>query len=199
MPRLALALFAVAALAPAAPVPKAKKAAEPYPSTVGTKWEYVLQGDSKSLWTEEIVEADEKDGVLTVRVEVKEIRERPKRRNEYHIADGALVLHSQDGTKLDPPTTFFDTGWRAGDTLTQKLNYPGDKVYEYEYEVGKAEEITTPAGKFVATPVTRRLVKPRKDKSFTAWYAVGVGQVRLTLEGEETPVLELKSFTPGKK
>ena len=66
-----------------------------------------------------------------------------------------------------------------------------------ECTVGKEEELTTPAGKFAAFPITRKYVQPNIRNETTYYYGDGVGLVRQTTAGRH--VQELKAFTPGKK
>jgi hypothetical protein len=65
--------------------------------------------------------------------------------------------------------------------------------------IGAAEEVTTPAGKFTATPRVHIVTEPKDSGGYTAWYADGVGLVRHTLTGQKEPAQELKAFTPAKK
>jgi hypothetical protein len=196
MPRLALALFAVAAIAPAAPVPKEKKAAEPYPFAVGTKWEYVRDGDETTVGVEEITKSEEKDGVRTIRAKVQE----PGQKGfhvDYELKDGELrVVASSDVGKIDGQLVVWKAGMKAGDTWTNKFTL--GEIIEEVVSVGKQEEITTPFGKLNAVPVTFTPTAPRGRPAYTIWYADGIGDVRHTTDGQKKPRKELKAFTPGK-
>jgi hypothetical protein len=65
--------------------------------------------------------------------------------------------------------------------------------------VGKAEEVTTPAGTFTATPVVRTTKGPNGNAATTFWFADGVGMIRQTSPDQKEPLQDLKAFTPGKK
>lgn len=192
----ALALLAVAPLV-AAPVPKAKKA-ELFPSAVGTKWEYTHDGDAKDVWVEEVIECEEKDGVVTFKVDITPSAGE-KKFEVYRLKDGVLELTAtQDGT-FDPPMLIAKVGMKAGDEWKSKYTLKSDGL-EYTMEnvltVGKAEEVATPAGKFTATPVTRAQNGGRFKSTF--WFAEGVGMIRQTADGQTEPAQDLKAFTPGK-
>lgn len=201
MPRLALALLAlallaVAALAPAAPVPKEAKAADGYPTEVGTKWEYVLNGRAKQVCTEEVIKSDEKEGVRTVTVSVTEPGQKGGA-TTVRVEKGEVRLVGFSQGKFDPAPLIWKPGLKDGDTWTNKYSVQRREVEE-EVSVGKAEEITTPAGKFTAVPITHKYTKPADFPVHVDWYTDGVGMVRRTTEGQKEPSQELKSFTPGK-
>ena len=72
----------------------------------------------------------------------------------------------------------------------------GRDVYTTTVTAGAAEEVTTPAGKFTAVPITM-VTQTRTGKyESKSWYADGVGLVKSTSEG--VVVRELKAFTIGK-
>ena len=196
--RIALALLAAVGLATAAPVPKKK--ADPFPYAKGTKWEYMHDGNEKDVWVEEVVESTEKDGVITFKVNITTSGGQ-KRFETYRLTDGELVIiATQDGT-FDPPMLIAKAGMKEGDEWENEWKLKGDG-YEIGSKsmltVGKAEEITTPAGKYTATPVTRK--QQGTDQEGTVWwFADGAGMIRQTTEGQKEPEQELKAFTAGKK
>lgn len=198
MPRILLALLTLAALAVAAPVPKEVKKAPPYPVAVGTKWEYILSGDEKWVSEEEVVEASEKDGVVTFKV-AQTVRGSTWHR-VYRLTGGELAVSTINDRWVDPPCLLAKAGMKEGDAWEAKYTTQGgiasgvDIRSEEAVSVGKAEEITTPAGKFTAVPVTR---KSGKLTLGTFWYADGVGLIRETRDGQKHPTHELKSFTPA--
>jgi hypothetical protein len=194
--RLALSLLAALGMAVAAPVPKKK--ADPFPYSVGTKWEYAHDGNEKDVWVEQVAEVSEKDGVVTFKVDIT-TSGGDKRFETYRLADGELVIvATQDGT-FDPPMLIAKAGMKAGDEWENEWKLKGDGI-EYGVKttltVGKAEEVTTPAGKYTATPVTRKVNGQQKT---TFWFADGVGMIRQTVDGQKEPAQDLKAFTAGKK
>jgi hypothetical protein len=190
MPVLAAALL----LAVAAPVPKEEKKAPPYPVVVGTKWEYTHDGNVKAVSSEEVTEAEEKDGVVTIRVDVK-LPDGAKTAERFEVKGGEVWCLVSGGKKCDPPMLLCKAGVKEGDTWKSEYKIGRDGVKE-TVTVGKAEEITTPAGTFTAVPLVHT-VQTLGAANYTTWFADGVGLVRHTSEGEKHPSQELKSFTPG--
>lgn len=183
----------LAALAVAAPVPKGKAAAEYLPSAVGTKWEYVRNGDEKRVYVEEVTESAEKDGVRVVTVSVT-TDTGDSRFEKFDITDGDVRLTESTFGTYDPPMVVRKAGMKADDTWTSKYPFGGD-VNEVTCTVGKAEKIKVPAGEFTAFPVSR-VYSPARGGDVVFWYADGVGLVKQTRNGK--PEQELKSFTAGK-
>ena len=196
MTRATLALVLLAtAFASAAPVPKAKNAT-PYPMTVGTRWEYIHDGDPKKVQVEEIVEAEEKDGVITFKVDITDPTGE-KRFEKYRWKDGELRLVQSSYGEHDPPTLIRKDVMKDGDVWESEGKFKSQGVEIDTKEtltVGKAEEITTPAGKFTATPIAHK----QDGLVSVYWFADGVGMVRQTYDGAKEPAQELKSFTLGK-
>lgn len=197
MPRTLLALLALSPLALAAPVPKAVKKVPAYPYEVGTKWEYIRNGDKNKVYVEEVTESEEKDGVIRFKVDVT-TDSGGKMFEKYVIKDGELALTATLNGEYDPPMLIRKDKLTAGDEWATRWGYKGGgegAEVEETLVVGKAEELTTPAGKFTAFPVTRK----RQGRAGTVmWYADGVGMVRHTEPGVKEPVQELKAFTLGK-
>lgn len=191
-------LLAALGLAAAAPVPKANKVPV-YPHSVGTKWEYVRDGDPKKVYVEEIVESEEKDGVVTFKTDVT-TDTGGKQFERYTLKGGELHITATTAATFDPPMLIRKGVMTAGDEWEVKWGLKGEGLsytVEETLGVGKAEELTTPAGKFTATPITRKY--KGGTGTTTMWYADGVGLIRHTEDGQKEPVQELKSFTRGKK
>jgi DnaJ-class molecular chaperone len=194
MTRLAPAVLLLAASAlPAAPVPKAKKA-DPFPYTVGTKWEYIRGGDESRVYVEEVTENAEKDGVRTVRIDIT-TDTNGKQFEKYELKDGELRLTASTSGEYGQGMLIRKAGMKEGDTWENKYTLNGTE-YVVECTVGKPEELATPAGKFTAFPISRKYVQPNSRTQTTYWYGDGVGLVRQTLNGRQNQ--ELKAFTPGK-
>jgi hypothetical protein len=195
MARFALALLLVTGVAVAAPVPKAQPKAPFHPTAVGTKWEYIRNGDEKAVYAEELIESEEKDGVVIFRIQVTP-NVGQSWVSGYTLGDGQFKVTSTRTFVYDTPMVLGKAGMKDGDTWTDSYTING-RAYEVTSTVGKAEELTTPAGKFTATPVTRKYVQPQANGETVWWFADGVGLVRQTANGN--PAQELKAFTPGKK
>ncbi len=196
-----VALLLLAAVAVAAPVPKAVKKADPFPYAVGTKWEYTHNGNAKDVWVEEVVESAEKDGAVTFKVDITASGGQ-KRSETYRLKDGVLELTATGNGEFDPPMLIAKAGMKAGDEWETSYGYAPKgcgTTADVTLTVGKAEEITTPAGKFTATPVVRTTKGPNGNAATTFWFADGVGMIRQTSPGQKEPLQDLKAFTPGKK
>jgi hypothetical protein len=198
MTRPLLALAVLASLAVAAPVPKALKKAGLYPTAVGTKWEYIYDGDEKQVMTDEVTQGKHRPDEFEV---TRTIASGSKYLSVYRLADGELAIRVKENRSVDPPVLMAKVGMKAGDKWESEYKmFMGEASGvtirgTEEVSVGKAEEITTPAGTFTATPVTRKSGGATLE---TYWYADGVGLVRVTRDGMKHPYLELKAFTPGK-
>ncbi len=195
MTRVALAVFAFAAVVVAAPVPKAKPKAALHPHAVGDRWEYIRNGDENKVWSEEVTESAEKDGVVTFRIDMTADGGRIVS-STYTLGDGQVKFTQGSGNTYDPAMLLCTATMKDGDTWTDKYTING-RGYEVAVSAGKAEELTTPAGKFTATPVTRRFVEPKVAGDTVWWFNAEVGLVRQTANGK--PVQDLKAFTPAKK
>jgi len=175
----------------AAPVPKAKQT-DPFPYTVGTRWEYIRNEDEKRVYVEEVTESEEKDGVRTIRIDIT-TDTGAKQFEKYELKNGELRLAASTAGSYDPPMLIRKAGMKEGDTWENRYTINGSERV-VECTVGKAEELTTPAGKFTAFPITR---KYGPGSETTYWYGDGVALVRQTTSGGKNQ--ELKAFTPGKK
>ena len=197
MPRMSFALLLLAVgLAVAAPVPKAKPKADPFPYALGTKWEYTHDGDAKNVYVEEVVDVTEKDGAITFQVAITTALGQ-QQTETYRLKDGELVLTGANNTTYDPPMLIAKVGMKAGDEWDTSYGFGRGRTVDLTLTVGKAEEVATPAGKFTAHPITRAY--KAGGSSTTFWFADGVGMIRQTSPGQTEPLQDLKAFTPGKK
>ena len=203
MPRTPLApLLLALGTAFAAPVPKAVKKADPFPHALGTRWEYVHDGDATKVWVEEVVEVTEKDGAVTFKVDITP-DVGPKRSETYRLKGGELVLTATGNGEFDPPMLIAKAGMKAGDEWDTKYafvapNGRAGQAVEVTLTVGKAEEVATPAGTFTALPIARTTKGPVGNSTTTFYFAEGVGMIRQASPGQKEPLQDLKAFTPGK-
>ena len=193
-------MFVTALLAAtlAAPVPKQKPQTCFFPHTVGTKWEYIHNGDVKKVWTKEVIEVADQDGVVRFKVAVT-TDTGEKLFEWYQSKDGEVGLVKSAFGENDPPMPILKGMMKAGDEWAcEWVNTNGrlETTTKLTLTVGKPEELTTPAGQFTATPVTYTY-SPPSGGSFTNWFADGVGVVRQTVRGVKEQSQELKSFTPA--
>ncbi len=190
IPLVALVLFTPLL---AAPVPKGVKK-DLMPTAVGTRWEYVREGEEKPVSIEEVTESATEDGVTTFTlVRKRSDDDRLAFVYQYRIQDGVLWETANEIQKFCPPIQVWDPGMKTGESWES-----GWSTREFRFAwtstVGKPAEVKTPAGTFTATPITQRETADGPETVY--WYAVAVGLVKQTRDGKVEQ--ELKSFTPGK-
>ena len=183
----------VAALAPAAPVPKhlmrEQGPAYYYPTTVGAKWVYedTAGGDYVVVVTKvedrkgtKVVTAERETGEQRVPEEVMEVS-----------ATGFVRTHCWDGA-LDPPLPILNVPFKVGDSWAFRFDGGGGTK-----TIGAIETIKVPAGTFEAVRVDTDFTRANQRRLTHWWYAPGVGLVKMT--EDDRIVWLLKSFTPGKE
>ena len=176
----------------AAPVPKHLMKGQPYwPTAIGTKWVYDLNGMEEA---EEITKAEEHNGGmrLTVRCRLWD--------NTVDVSKEGVIRRMLGQFRLDAEMARFPL--KAGDswTVAQPIQ-EGIQANAGTMTVGETKDVSVPAGKFRATKVTFEVTevngKPiAKPQTFTYWYAQGVGTIRVEWDGGEKV---LKSFTPPRE
>jgi hypothetical protein len=183
----------------AAPVPKAKAADLYFPTAEGTKRVTQTTSDGQTTETTETVsKVAEKDGVYTVTTS----RDTGGQVEETVVevsAKGVARLTAAGEKKADPVPA-LKLPAKEGDTWEVERPGPRKMPFVTTYTVGQEEEVTVPAGKFKAIPVTDRTERLGLVVRNTSWYAPGVGVVKLVAEvdGRDVWVTELKEFTVGK-
>jgi hypothetical protein len=181
----------------AAPVPKGLKG-EYYPLVVGERRVYQEGGRE---FVEEVTGVEAKDGGTRATLTHSTSRWDTWQVEEF-VKDGAVFRSRIGKEAFDPPFRLLDLRLKAGAKWEAVATVADSTAAGYagEMAAGEEEEVTVPAGKFKAIPVTwtvttaggEPLPKPRV---YAFWYAQGVGQVKYTHpDGERV----LKSFTPGK-
>ena len=193
-----LAAASLALLVPllAAPVPKAAKAKpDYYPLGLGAKWEYVRNQDPDTVWGEEVTTADDKDGAKVATVRIQPSGNGNGYDTSYKADKDGWYFVTQGSATYDPPAKFISADPKPGDTWELKYQMNGTE-YEATATVGDAEEVTVPAGKYTAIPVTITFGKPVQRRAYTNWIVSGVGMVKQVSNGRVTQ--ELKSYTAGK-
>jgi hypothetical protein len=194
--RRIVASVAVLAMLPtliAAPVPKGLTAADLFPLQMGHKWEYV-DAKGQPSHVEEVTDVAEKDGAKIVTV-TRTRNGVQGTKSVFRVDKDGVSRVSVGPLEYSPPLLFVKPTVKEGETWTAKLSI-GKSEAEYEITVGKAEEITTPAGKFNAIPVRQQNLINKSAAPLEYWFAPNVGLVKSgTARGLVT---ELKAFTPGK-
>ena len=187
-------LMLVGSTAIAAPVPKQANEVPYWPTEVGTKLVYVQNGVERP---EEITKSEVQGGAVRLTVEVGTKGELSV---TYDVSKSEIIERTSGGFKIDQTMLRFPIKdgdrWDFVCPIQMELQAESGKI-----AVGETVDVTVPSGKFRATKVMfmvnevdgKALELPR---SYTFWYAQGVGLVRLEYEGGEKV---LKSFTPVKK
>jgi hypothetical protein len=167
-----------------------------YPLVKGHKWEYESKvGDRKIPLTMELTDVtrpDKEGGPVLFSLTTVNNRES----SLDLLAEDAkgVYRHSSGKERYAVPIPIIKYPAKAG-RWTQKLTVANKEV-EATFEMKEAEEVTVPAGKYMAYPV---VYKAQAIES-TSWYADGVGLVKMELKrGGGTATLELTKFTPVKK
>jgi hypothetical protein len=189
-------LFVLLAPLAAAPVPKAAKAKpDYYPLGMGTKWEYVRNENPNDVWHEEVTGVEEQGGAKVATVHIKPTNNPTGYDTSYQVDKDGWYFVSQAGVLYDPPAKFVSADPKPGDSWEVKYTMNGTE-YEATATVGAEEEVTVPAGKYTALPITMTFTKPPQRRPYTNWIVPGVGMVKQVAGGRTTQ--ELKSYTDGK-
>jgi hypothetical protein len=203
---LTVAIIApLAALAPAAPVPKAadKPPVYYYPTAVGSKLVYNEPGKEVTYVVTKVEERDKGKTKLVTTARVEKDRNVPHKTIAVSAAGVAVVWAA--GWELDEPV------WSLRFMAGPQQAWIGD--LGYEVRVGGTERVEVPAGAFEAVRVDGRAdimgmgfaggrlrgrdLNPRLH----CWYAPGIGLVKSVFDfgRAETQTLSvLTKFTPGK-
>lgn len=185
---LAPLLFALSA--PAAPVPKHlmkdRKPAYYFPTTVGAKWEY----DSRTVSVAAVDDSKDVRGAKVVTVCDASPNGRGAIDEVMEVSETGLRRIGFGGDPFDVPLPMLQGPFEVGTKWEIKT-----KGAEGIGEITAFEVIEVPAGKFEAVRVD--LVQKKQGRTIRAWYAPGVGLLKMT-ENDRTIWL-LKSFTPGKE
>lgn len=181
----------------AAPVPKAMAPALYFPVVEGTKRVMQTKPGGREA-TETVSKVTEKDGTYTVTVTVTV--ESTGRTDEvrYEVSAKGVFALTLPGTEKGEPAALLKLPAMEGETWTTERTVRG-KGTVTTYTVGKEEEVTVPAGKYKAIPVTAAVDLGGTSLTTTTWYAIGVGVVMSVNESRRSrPRQELTEFSPGK-
>jgi hypothetical protein len=187
------ALTLLAALAPAAPVPKgADKPTLYYPVKLGARWTY-QSGSGERVLT--VIRVEARGGTKVVHVGHVEAG---GKLTPFHVmevsARGLVQTHSGD-QPLDRPLTRLLQPADAGARWGYHVNFSQRDEQVGTYTCGPVEAVVVPAGTFRAVRVESAYTFLGAAKSLALWYAADVGEVKMEGDGV-TRVLT--SFTPGK-
>lgn len=188
----AVLLFAVASVGLAAPVPKELKAkkGDLFPTAVGSRWEFVIEGTETLDHTREVTaEEVAQDGTRTVEFVWTSHAGSYGRDTTYRVDKaGVARLGFGKGSRFEVPYLMFKADAKPGESWDAGISRPAAQNGNICTR-GEAETVTTPAGKFEAIPVSFGTTA-----NHTYWYAAGVGLVKWK-NGNKTIVLS--KYTPG--
>jgi hypothetical protein len=111
---------------------------------------------------------------------------------ETEVSANGLVQRGSGGKQLDVPLVILKTPIAVGTSWEVKT-----VGFEGVATIGAIETIEVPAGKFEAVRVDLEQTVGGRNRKVQAWYALGIGLVKMTQNGEELWLL--KSFTPAKE
>ena len=184
----AFLLFAIAAIAIAAPVPKALKKRDKdwMPILAGSRWEYSSPDDPTTVnEIREILAVTEKGGDVIAEQRTSNLTQ------VFRQDSTGIAVIKSGGRDHVNPRYIIKNGMKEGDTWDWDAT-----GYVETRTVGKPEKIKIPAGEYEAQPVNFKYVQNGTIfQSGTVWYADGIGLVRIDTEGSESQVL--KAYTPG--
>ena len=187
-----LVVVALISLAPAAPVPKHLMPKGPqfnFPTGVGTKWVYVIEGGGEH--TRVITRVEEKNGAKFVTSDwIASTTNRRTQTIEAITADG-VYIHKENGETRDPPLLSLKLPPSAGEVWCYTFSMNGFEI-RTQKTAGPVEKVKVPAGEFDAVRVDVEMHLKGKELKTTDWYANGIGMVK------SSGGFVLKSFTPGK-
>lgn len=196
LPSLALLVAVVGPLS-AAPVPKKDDKPPPknyFPVAVGMRWEYQSEFNGRLVChSHTVTGVEEKDGVKSVTFQYEsDVQPKVSRvAVRVRVEKNEVTLTGKADLELKTPIHMGRRTFATGDKW-EAVAIDGSAVIEYE--VGKPEELTVPAGRFTALPVTERV--KGTTVGMTKWYADGVGEVKSENKGRKA---ELKAFDQGGK
>lgn len=198
LPFLLIALAALAATAPAAPIPDELKTPVLHATKVGTKWVYTYGEEER---TEVVTAASTKAGVTTISIEVWSKGEKTSS-GQLAVSAAGVAEVGRYGKVYDHPVWLVKASARPGD----RLNEPGKDNPLAPFRIvmlaGGVEDVAVPAGRFRAVRVDKKLVGRASSRTMATFYAPGVGVVKVAMRSDEEkwePGEVLKSFTPGRE
>jgi hypothetical protein len=195
MSRIVAAFLAcsLAIFASAAPVPEAGSKLY-YPTKIGTKWVYSMDGKKLSV----VLSAVEvKDGATVITLVTEEGNGKTAPLEIISLSEKGVFRVSALGEKIDPPLCLLKMPATPGNEW-ETGSRPDELESKGKHKIFGPEEIEVPAGKYKVIRVESEvnftgLSEPLR---YTDWYALGVGCIK-SVRGES--VTELTAFTPGKK
>ncbi|HET6576042.1 MAG TPA: hypothetical protein VFG68_20745 [Fimbriiglobus sp.] len=192
----ASALVLLLAVAPAAPVPKEKaKTPNYYPTALGSRWVYKVGATEIAT---EVTAVESKSGARLATIATL-VNGKAVATERISVTAKGVFRDRINKADLKPPACILKSPLKSGDKWEVDSSVQG-QVTKMSFTTGGSEEVEVPAGKYKAHRVDADGTIAGAQTGVTYWFApdVGVVKIRYTIAGNES-VLELKSFTAGKK
>lgn len=171
-----------------------------YPLETGTTWTY------KTKEGRFVMKVDKQDKVKVQDKEVPCVRvvllveDKEVGQECISVTSDGVYRNAFGAAVPDKPVRILKLPLMTGDSWEIDGKALGD-TFKGKFTVGKEEEITVPAGKYKAFPVSSEdLDASGLRASTTSWYASGVGLVRqdIKVNNQQTRI-ELEKFEASKK
>jgi hypothetical protein len=197
---IAICLLVTTALSGAGQVvPEKSKLPDYYPLKVGTKWTFAVdQGTGlKVQVTNQIAKLETIDGkALAVQQTVVD----GKITATEHLASTpqGVFRYRMNGIVMKPPACILKYPVKEGERW-EAATTAGNQRVILEFEAGKSEEVTTPAGRYKTVSVMGTASEGGTKIGSTCWYAPNVGIVKQRTDSAGKQIhVELVKFEPVK-
>ena len=198
---IALGFFSLAALALSAQEPKTAPALafeDFYPLAVGSQWTYAVENEKKEFVVR-IAPKTEKVGDVECFV-VEAVVDNEILGTEHVALDPkkGFVRYKFGKELITPPITFLKAGVQKGESWDASFKV-ADKAATAKFTAEPAD-IKVPAGTYPSVKVSGEVVEGSNNVKTQIWFTPRVGVVKQIIDyGDSKIVLELKTYTPGKK
>jgi hypothetical protein len=162
--------------------------------TEGTTLVYKVDGNDDSMV---VTKVERKADDQTIHVSRLDETGKADPAMVVRVSKDGVYLMEESGQKYDPPWLLLKTPATADEKWESKTSRPDIGRLDSTTVVGKPEEISVPAGTFIAVPVFVNQAKGIGAGEFTYWFAPDIGWVRIVWN--DKVVKELKSVTPAPK
>jgi hypothetical protein len=195
-----ICLLATAAFAGASQVASdPSKLPDYYPLTVGTRWTYELdQGTGPKLHvTSQIARIEMVDG-KALAVQETELNGMIMATEHLSSTSKGVFRHRMNGIAMNPPACILKYPFKDGERWETPLAV-GATRFSMAFESVRAEDVTTPSGKYKTVAVMGTATLDGTKTGSTCWYAPDVGIVKQKTEaGGKIITSELVKFVRAK-
>jgi hypothetical protein len=195
---LVLVLVLGIAGAAAQTVGEKEKTPDYYPLKPGTKWFYELNTNGQKIkLNNQVAKIETFDGKPMALVETV-IEGEVKATEHMSATDKGVFRHKINGIELTPPVCILKYPFKKNETWEIETTVGAEKLTIKAKAVDR-EEVTVPAGKYMALKADVDTTVMGQQVSATYWFAPEVGVVKQTMviQGKDV-TLELDKFEAGK-